>query len=222
SSRRHSSASGSQQQQLAFKASSPDSTRLDLSGSHRIGSPWRLDTECTAASVAAFPSGRKSWPATSSTHRPRTTRARRSAAPCSRTTTNACTTRRSTRERWPCRRRMHERRRPRPETTPRAPGKYGTWGCLARRRTRRRCWGRARRAGEWSGGCGGACNIVASQLCRLQQHSPVRTGPVPLAASISGQGAHGNGTTRDGRNIRPLRFSSLSACLPACPCCDAA
>jgi hypothetical protein len=40
----------------------------------------------------AFPSGRTCSPATSSTPRLKTTPARRSAAPCSRTTTSACTT----------------------------------------------------------------------------------------------------------------------------------
>lgn len=107
------------QQELTFEASSL-TTRLDSTRptAHRLtmasgygmhgGRPRpQLDLVATCAlltarmlhlppqaSAAAFPSGRRSWPATSSTHRPRTTRARRSAPPCSRTTTNACTTRR--------------------------------------------------------------------------------------------------------------------------------
>lgn len=44
------------------------------------------------APAAAFPSGRRCSPATSSTQTPRTAQARRSALPCSRTTTSAYTT----------------------------------------------------------------------------------------------------------------------------------
>lgn len=111
---------------------------------------------------------------------------------------------RSTRERWPCRRPMRAPRRPLPETTPPAPGKYGTWGCWARRRIRRRCWGRARRAGERSGGW-------------RMQHCILALSSAPaslLASSASGQGAR-EGDHTIWENIRPFVLF-LHTCLPAC------
>lgn len=109
------------------------------------------------ALAAAFPSGKRLWPATSSTPRLRTTLARRSAALPSRIIMSAYTTRRryvnkakalekganprnSTPEPWLCKLRMREPRRRRHETTPRVLSKYGTWDFSTRRRIRRRCW----------------------------------------------------------------------------------
>lgn len=51
-----------------------------------------MDSCDTQAPAAAFLSGRRCSPATSSTRTPRTVRARKSAPPCSRTTTSAYTT----------------------------------------------------------------------------------------------------------------------------------